>query len=249
MVDTVNLKHVVEEIVASYEEKLLCTIIDNTQTVLGEFEEITSSYEDRLQSLSTIIDNTQTVLGEYQDSMSNTKQERERLKIELRDILARNESLRKKDFDTMMNTILLSQDDREREVRGLLNGYLTEQRDMAKTIRENLGSFRGSLNRDNIDRIKEFHQMLQDILKKQEERKAEVTTKLRAFQKEQSELSSTLVELLSKGRELRIKDLKLMLKQFKTQSKERAVQHLDRKENVQMMLNSFRKERLERVYA
>jgi hypothetical protein len=248
MVDTLNLKHVVGEIVASYEEKLLCTIIDNTQTVLGEFEEITSSYEDRLQSIGTIIDNTQAVLGDFQQSMSNTKHEREQLKIELRDALAKNESLRKKDFDAMMSTILLSQDNRETEVRALLSSYLAEQRDMARTLRENLGSFRGSLNRNNTERVKEFHQMLQEVLRKQEERKTEVTVKLKAFQEEQYELSSTLVGLLSKGRELRIRDLKLMLRRFETQSQERAIQHQGRKENVQMMLYSFKKQRVERAH-
>jgi hypothetical protein len=249
MVDAPSVKHVVEEIVASYEGKLLCTIIDNTKTVLGEFEEITSSYEDRLQSITTIIDNTQIVLNEFQESLINTTQGREKLKSDLRDTLARNESLRKKDFDTMMSVILLFQNDREIEVRGLLNGYLAEQRAMAKTLKENLGSFRGSLNGNNIDRVKEFRQMLQDILKKQEERKTEVTIKLKGFQKEQNELSSALAGLLSKGRELRIRDLKLMLKQFKTQSGERAVQRQDRKRNVHIMLYSFMKERLERAHA
>ncbi|MBA4418314.1 MAG: hypothetical protein C0392_10455 [Syntrophus sp. (in: bacteria)] len=211
-------------------------------------EEIITSYEERLESIGIIIDNTETVLGKLQESMSNTKQEREKLNIDLRDTLARNESLRKKDFDTMMNTILLSQDDREREVRGLLSSYFAEQRDMARMLRENLGSFRNSLNRDNIDRVKEFHQMLQDILKKQEKRKTEVTTKLKTYQKEQNEISSTLVELLSRGRDLRTKDLKLMLRQFEARSMERAIQHRERKEDVQMMLNSFRKERLERAH-
>lgn len=220
----------------------------DSSNVQHAVEEIISSYEERLQSISIIIDNTQTVLGEFQESISNTKQEREKLKIELRDTLARNESLRKKDFDTMMNAILLSQDDREREVKGLLSSYLAEQRDMARTLRENLGSFRGSLNRDNIGRVKEFHQMLQDILKKQEERKVEVTAKLKAYQKEQSELSCTLAGLLSRGRDLRTKDLRLMLRQFEARSRERAIQHRERKEDVQMMLNSFRKERLERAH-
>jgi molecular chaperone DnaK (HSP70) len=211
-------------------------------------EEIISSYEQRLRGIGFIIDNTQMILGEFQESLSDTKQEREELKIELRDTLARNESLRKKDFDAMMNTILSSQDDREREVRGLLSSYLTEQRDMAKTLRENLGSFRDSLNRDNIDRVQNFHQMLQDILNKQEERKTEVTEKLTTYQKEQSELSSTLAALLSRGRDLRTRDLKLMLKHFETRSRERAIQHWERNQDVQMMLNSYRKTRLERAH-
>jgi hypothetical protein len=210
-------------------------------------DEIIFSYEERLQGISAIIDNTQA-LREFQESISVTKQEREILKIELRDTLARNESLRKKDFDAMMNAILLSQDDREIEVKGLLSSYLAEQREMAKKLRENLGSFSGSLNQDNICRVKEFHHMLQDILSKQEERKKEVSAKLKTCQQEQSELSCTLIELLSKGRDLRTKDLKEMLRQFGARSTERAIQHRERKEDVQMMLNSFRKERLERAH-
>jgi hypothetical protein len=212
-----------------------------------EVEEILSSFEERLESIGSIIDNTQMILGEFQESMPNTKQEREDLRNELRDSLARNESLRKKDFDAMMNTILLAQDHREREVRGLLSSYLSEQRAMARTLKENLGSFRGSLNRDNICRVEEFHQMLQDILEKQEERKAEIIAELKRYQKEQNELSCNLVELLSRGKDLRTKDLRVMLKQFGIRSTERAMQHRERKEEVQVMLNSFRAERLGRA--
>jgi len=83
-------------------------------TMTHVVEGIISSYEERLQSISFIIDNTQMVLGEFQESMSHGKEEKEALHVRLRETLARNESLRKKDFDAMMNTILLSQNDRER---------------------------------------------------------------------------------------------------------------------------------------
>jgi hypothetical protein len=208
-------------------------------------EEIISSYEERLQSIGFIIDNTQMILGEFQETIPNVKEDTDSLKDKLRNTLARNESLRKKDFDAMMNTILLAQTTREAEVKGLLNSYLAEQRDMAKTLRKTLESFRGFLYRDNIDRVEEFHQMFQNILKKQEERKAEVTTELKRCQKEQSELSDSLVELLSRGRDLRTKDLRVMLKKFGIRSTERAIQHRERKEDVQAMLNSFKTERYE----
>jgi len=212
---------------------------------LKHAEEIISSYEERLQSINSIFDNTQTVLGEFQESFSNTNHERETLKVQLRDTLAKNESLRKKDFDIMMNAILLSQDDREREVKSLLNSYLMEQKEMARQLREDLGTFKDGLNKDNIDRINEFHGMLKDILREQEERKAEVTARLKMFQKEQSELSCTLGELLSKGNELRIRDLKTMLRQFEAQSKERAARQRERREDVQIMLSVFRGKRRE----
>jgi uncharacterized phage infection (PIP) family protein YhgE len=181
------------------------------------------------------------VLGEFQESMSNAREEKEALHVRLRETLARNESLRKKDFDVMMNTILLSQDDREREVKKLLHNYLTEQREMAGQLKENLGTFREGLNTVNIGRINEFHEMLTDILKKQEERKAELAARLKILQKEQGQLSRSLGELLSKGRDLRIRDLKTMLKQFEAQSRERVAQRWERKERVQKMLHTFRK--------
>ncbi len=219
MADSVNVQHAVEEII--------------------------SSYEERLQSIGSIIDNTQLIFGEFHESISNTNHERETLKVQLRDTLAKNESLRKKDFDVMMNTILLSQDDREREVRKLLHNYLTEQREMARQLKENLGTFKDGLNKDNIDRINDFHRMLKDILKKQEERTAEVTGKLKMFQKEQGELSHILGELLSKGKELRIRDLKTMLRQFEAQSRERAARQRERRQDVQKMLSVFRGKRRE----
>lgn len=140
----------------------------------------------------------------------------------------------------MMNTVLLSQDDSEREARKLLHHYLAEQREMAWQLRENLGTFKDGLTKDNIGRINEFHEMLKDILHKQEERKAEVAAKLRLFQKEQGELSRSLGELLAKGRELRIRDLKTMLKQFEAQSRERAARQRERREGVQKVLGAFR---------
>ena len=211
-------------------------------------EEIISSYEERLQSINSIFDNTM-VLGEFQESISNTNHERETLKVRLRDTLAKNESLRKKDFDIMINAILLSQDDREKEVRNLLNNYLMEQKEMARQLKENLGSFKDGLNKENIDRINEFRRMLKDILRKQEERKEEVTGKLRMFQKEQRELSRTLEELLSMGKELRIRDLKTMLRQFESQSRERALRQRERREDVQRMLMVFRGKRRESSYS
>ena len=129
----------------------------------------------------------------------------------------------------------------EREVRKLLHNYLTEQREMARQLKENLGTFKDGLNTDNIGRINEFYQVLTDILKKQEERKAELAATLKTLQKEQGQLSRSLGELLSKGRELRIRDLKTMLKRFEAESRERAAQQRERKEGVQKMLSTFRK--------
>lgn len=208
-------------------------------------ENIVSSYETRIQSVGAIFDATHQILQGFQDSLLDTKQEREKINTELRENLAKTESLRKKDFDNMMQGILSAQDERENEVRNLLNSYLNEQKEMAQALRENLEKFKDGLAKGEVERAKDFQGMIKEILAKQDERKEEITSKLKVFQKEQQEMAKRLKELLAKGRELRIMDLKSMLKEFKAQHKQRIVCQKERREEVCGMLGGFKKGRVE----
>lgn len=207
-------------------------------------ENIISSYETRIQSIGDIFDTTHQLLEGFQESFLDTKQEREKLKTELRESLAKNDSLRRKDFDNMMRVILSSQDEREKEVRFVLKNYLNEHKEMAFALRENLSKVKDALVKGEAERIKESQAMIKEILAKQEERKEEVTSKLKEFQKEQQEMAIRLKTLLAKGRELRIKDLKSMLKEFKAQHKERIARYEERREEVRHILGDFKKERV-----
>lgn len=208
-------------------------------------ENIISSYESRIQSIEGIFDTTHQLLEGFQESFLDTKQEREKLSAELRENLAKNESLRKKDFDNMMQGILSIQDEREKEVRDLLKGYLNEQREMAHTLRDSLSKVKDALAKGEVQRVKEFQILIKDILARQEERKEEVTSKLKEFQKGQQEMAKRFKELLAKGSQLRIRDLKSMLREFKTQHKERIARQEERRDGVWSMLGDFKKERVE----
>jgi uncharacterized protein YecA (UPF0149 family) len=135
-----------------------------------------------------------------------------------------------------MEGIILTQNEREKEVRDLLNTYLNEQRAMARDLKDNLGKFRDSLSEGEAQRVKEFQQMIKEILAKQTERKDEVISKLKEFKKEQKMLASRLNELLAKGRALRIKDLKRMLNEFRGQYEERLARQEERKREVRHLL-------------
>ncbi len=208
-------------------------------------ENAVRSYEWSIQSIEAILDTTHQFFEGFQDSFLDTKQEREKINGELRESLAKNESLRRKDFDNMTEGILSTQDEREKEVRNLLKTYLNEQKEMARVLRENLEKFKDSIGEGEAQRVKEFQAMIKEILVKQDERKDKVTFKLKEFQKEQQEMAKRLKELLAKGRELRIKDLKLMLKEFKEQHKERIAHKGKRREKVHTLLGEFKKERIE----
>jgi len=203
------------------------------------------SYEARIQSIGYIFDSTHQILQGFQDALLDTRQEREKSRTELRESLAKNESLRRKDFDNMMQSILLTQEEREKEVRNLLNRYLNEQREMAKVLRENLESVNDSLAKGEAQRLKGFQEMIKEILAKQDKRKEEITSRLEEFQKEQRVLAARLKELLAKGKELRIRDFKSMLKEYKAQHKERISRQQERREMVHNLLEGFKKERVE----
>lgn len=207
-------------------------------------ENVISSYETRIESVGTIFDATHQILDDFQEASLGNKEEGLKISAQLRDILAHNEHLRKKDFDSMTQGVLSAQEEREAEVKNLLKGYLNQQREMARTLRENLAEFKDALAKDDVQRVKEFHETIKEVITNQDARKEDVTSKLKEFQKEQQEMVKKLKELLAKGRDLRIKDLKSMLEEFNISHKERITRQEERGEEVQRMLGNFKKKRV-----
>jgi len=200
-----------------------------------------SSYEASIQNIGTLFDISHQILQDFHDPIFDTRQEREKLNAELRESLARNESLRRKDFDSMMQGIISAQNEREREVRKLLDRYLIEQKETVGSLRKNLKKFKNSLAKGEAKRVKEFREMIKEILAEQNQRKEEVTFRLKEFKNEQKVLESRLKELLAKGKELRIRDFKSMLKEFKARFKERLARQEERKKEVRQLLDEFKR--------
>ena len=208
-------------------------------------DNIISSYETRIESVEALFETSHQIFQNFQDCLFDTRQEREKINNQLRENLAKNESLRKKDFDQMMSVISSHQDQSEREVKSLSKTYLTEQTRLARELREGLRSFKDALAKGEAQRVREFQTLIKEIFAEQEKRKEEVVSKLKEFQKEQQGMAKMLKSLLAKGRELRIRDLKLMLADFKKQRKERIARQQERQQEVQNLLGEFKAERAE----
>ena len=185
-------------------------------------EEIVSSYQSRISTVATIIDNTHQILDDF-------KIKRNEISNQLKETLARGESLRKKDFDSMMQEILFHQDEREKEVRDLLKTFFEEQKEVAEIIKK-------SLTGAEKIRIDDFKKMLQDIQARQKARENEVSVMLKEFQTEYKEIAESLRSLLDKGEAIRIKDFKEMLKNIRSRQEERT-------KEVRAKLDEFSKER------
>jgi len=211
-------------------------------------ENAVAAYEIKIESVGTMLDTAHQILDDFQEAFLDNKEERRKISTELRDILAHNEHLRKKDFDNMTQGVLSAQEEREAEVKNLLKSYLNQQREMARTLREDLAKFKDALAKSDVQRVKEFHDMIKNVLASQDARKEEVAFKLKEFQKEQREMAKGLKTLLAKGKELRIKDLKGMLQEFRAQHKKRLVQQIERGKEVNKMLGRIKDKTPEAIH-
>jgi hypothetical protein len=221
------------------------TSLTITEELRNILDTTISSYEARIQSIESILEPVHDTLDTFQNSFLETKKEREEANIQLRENLAKNSNLRRKDFDQMMQGVLLTQDEKEKVARGLLVSYLNEQKEMVVTLKAHLASVRDCLNNGQIDKIKEFQGRIKEMFAQVEKKKEEVTAKLKELKVEQNQMLSRIKALLAKGEELRIKDFKEMIREFRLQHKERIAQKHQRKVEVQRMLSGFKKKRLE----
>lgn len=186
-------------------------------------EDVLASYEARVEGMGTFFDAAYSILSGPQGSFGGLKEEREKLRAQVQESLARNEHLRKKDFNNMMQGIQSAQEQREKEVGELLKGYINKEKAMALALRENLDNFKKALARGEAERVKEFQALIKAILAEQEKRKHSVISMLREFQEQQRRAAGKLRELLARGNSLRIKDLKLMVKEYGKQREKRLV--------------------------
>lgn len=206
-------------------------------------DSIISSYEARIQSVEAFFETTGQIFQDFQDHLLNTRTEREKINNQLRENLARNGSLRKKDFDRMMGVISSHLDENEQEVRQLSQKYLNEQTKLVHQLRESLREFKDALTEGHAQKVKELQILIKKILFRQDESRNEVTLKLKEFHQGQQQTSKMLRDLLAKGEKLRIKDFKIMLTEFKKQREQRVACQERRREEVRDMLDKFKAER------
>lgn len=160
--------------------------------------EIAASYEARVSSVEQIIEATHEMLEAFRG-------QREAMRTQLRETLARASSLRRRDFDAMMQGILARQEEREKAVKRMVKAYLREQREMAMGLRERLA-------KSESEGIGDFKAMVEDIRARQLERELEIKTLLADFRREEEEVTSALRGLLSNGGSMRVSDFKATLR-------------------------------------
>jgi chromosome segregation ATPase len=168
-------------------------------------QDLIASYDAQVEAIGAIIDNTYQALDDFKDK-------RAKLSHELKETLASRQSLRKKDFDRMMNGILRHQEEKEKEVKRSVKNFLEEQKREARELRD-------ALTQGEVERMKKAHIKIEKDV-------AQVKGLLKEFDEQQKELTEELKKLLTKGKDLKIKDLKNTLRNLQTLTREKEVKRM-----------------------
>jgi len=181
-------------------------------------EEIINSYEQKVNIVASLISK---VVGK----INNVHQEQMILADRLKDILAKNRNLRRKDFEDMMADIRIHQIQREKKVAHLLEIFCTEEKESVEQLRKILSS------KDSSD-LNSFNILKKKMLNRPKERERMLSRMLKNFHREQEDLVAVLRKLIEKGPDVRIKDFKAMIKAFQ-------IEHQDEVRGIDEILEEF----------
>lgn len=161
---------------------------------MREFEQVrdmtaamVASYDERICAVGEIIEKSLAMLDQYRHA-------EQLVRIQLRETLAKVESLRKKDFDLLMAPILVHQEKREQEIKHFLNLFLKGQRTMS-------GQLKRTIQAGILLSIPDLEKAIQKSIEEAKEY-------LIDFQKEQAFIGEKMRCLFRKKEELTLKEFK-----------------------------------------
>jgi len=128
-------------------------------------EDIIASYDTRVRVVDEIVEDTHKILDGF-------REKREEMSGNLQEVLAKFESLRKKDFNAMMQDILLTQQKREEGVKTMLADFREEETRVSKQLRD-------FLKRGEEIRLADFKKTLARIRQDQTAREANTGEQIR----------------------------------------------------------------------
>ena len=181
----------------------------------GFFESIITSYETRIQKIQsafqsseTITESSHNLFDSVHNSLNDLKKERDILNSKLCETLAKNGSVRKKDYNTMMSGILSLLDEKEREAERQFLGFLESQKQTAQSLKSSLLGMKDLSIQDAGEKISIFKDQLNEITKLQEQRKETVMKTFTDFQQMHNKIIECLERLLENGDHIHVQDVK-----------------------------------------
>ncbi|MEI6089167.1 MAG: hypothetical protein WCR42_01830 [bacterium] len=181
----------------------------------GFFDNLVSSYETRIQKIQTafqasehISESSHSLFDNVHNSITELKKERDILNSKLCETLAKNGSLRKKDYNTMMSGILSTLDDKEREAESQFLAFIESQKETTQSLKNSILDMKDLTSPDGVKIITNVKEQLSQIAKQQEIRKDTVMKTFLDFHQMHNRMMECLEDLIKKGDHIQNQDLK-----------------------------------------
>ena len=162
--------------------------------------EITISYESKVKNVTSL-------MKQVCNKIKNYHTEQEIMINRLKNILAKNAFLRKKDFDNIISDIRKKQIANEKEITKVVDEFCNEEEDKVSKLKE-------IFNVKNKTILEDFEEIKKRLLVQPKKREREICRILKDFHHEQEELNIAIQMLMGKGNSIKVKDFKAMIKAF-----------------------------------
>ncbi len=181
----------------------------------GFVDNIILSYETRVQKIQTafqssenITESSHTLFDNVHSSLNELRKERDLLNSKLCETVAKNGSLRKKDYNTLMSGILTTLDEKEKEAESQFLVFIEAQKETAQSLKNSLLGIKDITAQDAGEKISLIKEQLHQISKVQETRKETAMKTFMDFQQMHNSMMVCLENLLTKGDHIQIQDIK-----------------------------------------
>ena len=214
--------------------------------------DLITSYESRIATVEELMTTAYQATETSDGSFDILDEERERLKTGLQKTLTKNCSLRRKDFNRLIERVL-SDSNKNREaiqeeqsrVREKVKEYLDEQKQLASYLRQQLVE----LTQEKMDKgcldavIGKIKASYEDTGQRLFAMLRDFQQRLKDFQREQEAINHKLQRLVDRGESLSLEDLR-QLEAAKACQDRKSDREL-RREEVDRLLSHFRQQRQE----
>jgi len=179
------------------------------------FDNVLSSYETRIQKIQAafqssenLTESSNSLFDNIHNSLNNLRRQRDLMNSRLCEAVAKNVSLRKKDYNTMMSGIFNMLDEKEQEAERQFLIFIEAQKDTAQSLKNSLLTIKDITTRDSKEKIAIVKEQISQISKSQEMRKDAVMKTFIEFQQMHSRMMECFENLLKKGDHILVQDIK-----------------------------------------
>jgi hypothetical protein len=193
-------------------------------------ESVIKFYDDRIRKIQTafqssesIRESTHLIFVNVQNSLNSLKKERETLNTKLSEAVAKNGSLRKKDYNLMMRDVLHLLNEKELDTETQFFYFIEELKEATQSLKNRLldikdVNYQQSSEKITIKQSSEkiiiIKQQVSQITELQGSKKEKVIKSFTHFQQMHNRVVLNLEDLLKKGDNIQVKDIKFIKKKI-----------------------------------